>query len=79
MNPCSPISRVATRLSSLHRGQVSQPSPEPVSRTAPPVMMMTTVIARAMNAARRTVTGRGVQRSAMAARGLRIAFGTRPC
>lgn len=70
MAPCSPISRVAIRLSPEHLGQVSQPSPEPVSRTAPPVTMMTMLISSAASAASRTVRGDGVQRAAMAARGL---------
>jgi hypothetical protein len=31
---------VVTKESSVHRGQVGQPNPEPVSRTAPPVPIM---------------------------------------
>ncbi|MDF9812523.1 hypothetical protein M2266_001754 [Streptomyces sp. SPB162] len=81
MAPWKPMSPVVVRLSSVHLGQVGQPSPELVSRTAPPVTTMTTAIARAAAQARRTVTGDGVQRRAMEARGLRATssdFGTRP-
>lgn len=63
--PCSPCSGVAKRLSSVHLGQVSQPRPEPVSRTAPPVMMMNTLITTAVSAARLAVLTDGVQRLAM--------------
>ncbi len=37
MIPCTPISGVDTKESAVHRGQVGQPRPEPVSRTSPPV------------------------------------------
>ena len=59
--------------SSVHLGQVGQPSPEPVSRTAPPVTTMTTVIdeRRGPRAGRSAAVG--VQRSAMKASGLRTA------
>jgi hypothetical protein len=63
--PWMPCSGVAKRLSSVHLGQVSQPRPEPVSRTAPPVTMMTTLITTAESAARRSVLGVGVQRWAI--------------
>lgn len=49
----------------MHLGQVSQPSPEPVSRTAPPVTMMKTLIMTAESAARFTTLVDGVQRLAM--------------
>src|SRR5690606_17883346 len=39
MTPCRPISGVLVQDSSVHRGQVGQPRPLPVSRTAPPVTM----------------------------------------
>nr|BFF06255.1 hypothetical protein GCM10023233_12240 [Brevibacterium otitidis] len=35
-----PIAGVFVRESSVQRGHVGQPSPEPVSRTVPPVMMI---------------------------------------
>lgn len=60
--PCRPCSGVAMRLSSVHLGQVSQPRPEPVSRTAPPVTTMATLITTAVSAARRRMRGEGVQR-----------------
>ncbi len=81
MAPCTPMAEVAVRLSSLHLGQVSQPRPEPVSRTAPPVTTMTMLISSAASAARSTVRGEGVQRAAMYATGLRTSsssFGTKP-
>ncbi len=68
--PCSPCSGVANRLSSVHLGQVSQPRPEPVSRTAPPVTMMRTLIMTAESAARLTILVDGVQRLAMAEMGV---------
>ena len=73
MAPCSPISRVEVSESSVHLGQVGQPRPEPVRRTAPPVTTMTTVMTMAASAARRTVPGDGVHRAAMKASGLRAA------
>jgi hypothetical protein len=76
ISPWIPISEVATRLSSEHLGHVSQPSPEPVSLTAPPVITMTTLMASAVNAASRTVRGCGVQRAAMKASGFRRAVST---
>ncbi|SCD61844.1 hypothetical protein GA0115246_1038510 [Streptomyces sp. SolWspMP-sol7th] len=60
MTPWNPISRVVVSEVSVHCGQVGQPSPDPVSRTAPPVTTMTTVIIRASSAARSTVRRRGV-------------------
>ena len=63
--PWRPCSGVAIRLLSVHLGQVSQPRPEPVSRTAPPVTMMTRLITTAESAARRSIFGVGVQRWAM--------------
>ena len=68
--PWMPCAGVAKRLSSVHLGQVSQPRPEPVSRTAPPVTMMTTLITtRGERGALRTVSGDGVQRLAMCSDG----------
>ncbi len=71
MAPWRPISGVATRLSPLHLGQVSHPSPEPVSRTTPPVTTMTTLIVSAVRVARSTVRWAGVQRLATYATGFR--------
>ncbi len=86
MAPWTPISLVAVSESAVHLGQVGQPRPEPVSRTAPPVTTMSTDITTADMAARWTVRGSGVQRAAMKASGLRraalasarVTFGTRP-
>lgn len=73
MTPWKPISLVVVRLSSVHLGQVGQPRPEPVSRTAPPVATMITAITTAERAARRTVRRSGVHRSAMYWSGFRAA------
>ncbi len=50
ITPCTASSGVFTKLSSVQRGQVGQPRPEPVRRTAPPVTTMAplaTALARA--------------------------------
>ena len=50
ITPCTASSGVFTKLSSVQRGHVGQPSPEPVSRTAPPVTTiapLATALARA--------------------------------
>ncbi len=50
ITPCPASSDVATKLSSVQRGHVGQPRPEPVRRTAPPVTTMSplaTALARA--------------------------------
>ena len=73
ITPCTPISLVVVSESSVHLGQVGQPRPEPVSRTAPPVTTISTAMTSAARAARWTVRGDGVQRSAMKASGLRAA------
>jgi hypothetical protein len=73
MAPWIPMARVVVSDVSVHSGQVGQPRPELVSRTAPPVTTITTAMTRAASAARRTVRGAGVQRSAIRARGLRMA------
>src|SRR5262249_42711527 len=41
----------------VHRGQVGQPSPEPVSRTAPPVTTIPTLATRLASASRRSRSG----------------------
>ena len=76
MVPWMPISRVPSRLSPLQVGQVGQPRPEAVSRTAPPVTTMTTDMARAATVAMRTVAGCGVHRAAMKASGFRAISGS---
>ena len=43
--------------SSVHRGQVGQPSPDPVSRTAPPVSTMPMLATRVAQPSRRTQVG----------------------
>src|ERR671927_610757 len=55
MKPWMPISGVFTRDSLVHRGQVGQPSPEAVSRTAPPVTTRTVCPIRDSTAKRRMV------------------------
>ena len=45
---------MATKLSSVHFGHVGQPSPEPVSRTAPPVTTMTPLAIALTSATRET-------------------------
>ena len=84
--PLIPSLLLGTRSAPLHRGQVGQPSPEFVSRTAPPVTTMTTDMTSAERADRWTVRGSGVQRAAMKESGLRraatasarVTFGTGP-
>ena len=46
MKPWMPISGVATREASVHSGQVGQPRPDDVSRTAPPVPTMSTWVTK---------------------------------
>lgn len=70
MIPCTPIAGVGVTLSPVQVGQVLQPSPEPVRRTAPPVTTMTTLITSAARAARRTTVADGCQRSASWEKGL---------
>jgi hypothetical protein len=41
ITPCSPISGDGTKDPATQLGQVGQPSPEPVRRTAPPVPTIT--------------------------------------
>ena len=54
ITPCTPISGVVTYDSSVHRGQVGQPRPEAVSRTAPPVTTMPTLAMIEASARRRS-------------------------
>ena len=46
MTPWMPSSPCGVKDSSVHRGQVGQPSPEPVSRTTPPVTTIRMLAAR---------------------------------
>src|SRR5688500_16598063 len=55
MNPWMPISGVFTRDVSVQRGQVGQPKPEDVSRTAPPVSTSRVCPIREATARRRTL------------------------
>src|SRR6478735_245660 len=55
MKPWMPISGVLTRELLVHLGQVGQPRPEAVSRTAPPVTTSTVCPIRDRTARRRTV------------------------
>ena len=57
MTPCAASSGVATKLSSVHRGQVGQPRPEPVSRTSPPVTTIAPLATALASATRETVAG----------------------
>jgi len=51
---------VVTKLVPVQRGQVGQPSPEPVSRTAPPVTTMIPLAIALTRATRETVAGEKV-------------------
>ena len=72
-----PVDRVllgrASASGSVHAGQVGQPRPESVSRTAPPVTTMTTLATTDASASRRSARGglhpRGSQRTAPAPAG----------
>jgi hypothetical protein len=55
--PCPASSGVVTKLVSVQRGQVGQPRPEPVSRTAPPVITMTPLAIALTRATRETAAG----------------------
>ena len=57
MTPWPASSGVGTKLVPVQRGQVGQPSPEPVSRTAPPVTTMTPLAIALASATRETVAG----------------------
>src|SRR4051794_1441689 len=57
MSPCPASSAVGVMLPSVHSGQVGQPSPEPVSRTAPPVTTMTPLATTLASAMRETTPG----------------------
>src|SRR4051794_39146862 len=48
-----PMARCGTNDCSVHRGQVGQPSPDPVSRTTPPVTTISTFTTREDTAAGR--------------------------
>lgn len=77
MAPWMPMSEVGVRLPEVHLGQVSQPSPDWVSRTAPPVTTMTTAITTVASAARSTKRAEGCQRRAISSNGF-SEFGTDP-
>jgi hypothetical protein len=64
MIPWMPMAWVGTRVSEVHFGQVGQPRPEEVSRTAAPVTTSTTPITRAERQAQRTAFAEGWSRSA---------------
>src|SRR3954449_2072353 len=57
MSPCPASSGVGVMLPSVHSGQVGQPRPEPVSRTAPPVTTMTPLAITLASAMRETTAG----------------------
>ncbi len=77
MRPLMPMAEVGVRLSGVHLGQVEQPSPDWVSRTAPPVTTITTDITTVASAARRTKAALGCQRRAISSKGFHV-FGTQP-
>ena len=54
--PCCACSGVGMSESAVQVGQVGQPSPEPVSRTTPPVTTMPTLATTDATASRRTST-----------------------
>jgi hypothetical protein len=54
--PCCAYSEVGTSESDVQLGQVGQPSPEPVSRTTPPVTTMPALATTDATASRRTST-----------------------
>ena len=51
---CTHAPVATTKLSSVHRGQVGQPRPDPVSRTAPPVTTIAPLAIRLASAIRET-------------------------
>lgn len=57
--PCIPSSPCGTYDESVHCGQVGQPSPDPVSRTRPPVTTMPMLTATEAQPQRRTVSRLG--------------------
>ena len=63
MAPCTPSARWGTNDSSVHRGQVGQPSPEPVSRTSPPVSTISVFATTDAQAHRSTVARSGARRA----------------
>ncbi len=79
--PCRPVAAVAdVNESSVQRGHVGQPSPEPVTRTMPPVTMMRTATATAIVVVQRTarewVVGAGLTARAQAGWAPRATIGT---
>ena len=54
ISPCSAYAAVGVNESSVHRGQVGQPSPESVSRTVPPVTTIAVLATTDATASRRT-------------------------
>src|SRR4051812_3584719 len=57
MSPCPASSAVGVMLPAVHSGQVGQPRPEPVSRTAPPVTTMTPLAMTLARVIRETTDG----------------------
>ena len=68
MTPWPASSGVGTRLAPVQRGQVGQPRPEPVSRTAPPVTTITPLAIALTSATRETVAGEKAEGSTGTAR-----------
>src|SRR4051794_31392568 len=57
MTPCPANWLVGTKLDELHRGQVGQPRPDEVSRTAPPVTTIAPLATAFASATRETTRG----------------------
>lgn len=74
--PCTPISAVGARLWPVHEGHSGQPSPDPVTRTTPPVTMINTAATTDVTAAVRRLRGPQVWRRANQDSGVRT---TTPC
>ena len=71
MIPWTPIAAVGARSPPVQVGQVGQPRPEPVSRTAPPVTTISTLATRVANAVQRITRSGTVTRSASREKGVR--------
>src|SRR3954471_15570516 len=68
---CASLASVGVYVAAVQRGHVGQPSPESVSRTAPPVTTIPALATTLANASRRTVraVGRSMPFSLRRARG----------
>ncbi len=71
MIPWMPIAAVGARSPPVQVGQVGQPRPEPVSRTAPPVTTISTLATRVAKAVQRITRSGTVTCSARREKGVR--------